>query len=296
MLRLRTSVTAIADKAFLECRDLTEVTIGDNVKSIGESAFNTCDKLETVNWNSNLKSIGKKAFAYTKVSNDLLLPAALETIGYMAFYHAEWTKNLALGANVSYIGYDAFGAMYDLATITVDPANKRYASPNDCNAILARNSVTNVLDTLVAGSRGTTVVPEGVTIILDEAFSWRRGLTLTLPTTLKEIENYAFDNALINDLYILSSTLPTTGSDTFGGDYSAYKVLHVQPELVETCKTTAPWSLFQQIVAIGSEGINGITTDDAKATWFTIDGKRIEGGMPTQPGLYIRNGKKVIIR
>ena len=38
-----------------------------------------------------------------------------------------------------------------------------------------------------------------------------------------------------------------------------------------------------------------IVTDSGNATWYTLDGRRLEG-MPTQKGIYITNGKKIIIK
>ena len=41
-------VTAIGNRAFLNCRSLTNVTIGNSVTNIGESAFNSCWNLTSV--------------------------------------------------------------------------------------------------------------------------------------------------------------------------------------------------------------------------------------------------------
>ena len=44
-------------------------------------------------------------------------------------------------------------------------------------------------------------------------------------------------------------------------------------------------------------GIDGMTTSDSegKEEWYTLDGKRLDG-KPSQKGLYLRNGKKVVIK
>jgi hypothetical protein len=40
-----------------------------------------------------------------------------------------------------------------------------------------------------------------------------------------------------------------------------------------------------------------MTTSDSegKEEWYTLDGKRLDG-KPSQKGLYLRNGKKVVIK
>ncbi len=44
-------------------------------------------------------------------------------------------------------------------------------------------------------------------------------------------------------------------------------------------------------------GIDEMTTSDSEGTqeWYTLDGKRLDG-KPSQKGLYLRNGKKVVIK
>lgn len=55
-------VTAIADKAFMANKKLTQVVIGKNVKTIGKSAFEKCGKLKTINVKGTaVKKVGKNA-------------------------------------------------------------------------------------------------------------------------------------------------------------------------------------------------------------------------------------------
>ena len=47
-------------------------------------------------------------------------------------------------------------------------------------------------------------------------------------------------------------------------------------------------------------GIENLTPDaapkaEAAEHWFTLDGRRLQG-QPTAPGIYINNGKKVVIK
>ena len=47
--------------------------------------------------------------------------------------------------------------------------------------------------------------------------------------------------------------------------------------------------------ATGIHSIDKLTTDDADGAWYGIDGRRLQG-KPTKRGLYIVNGKKVVIK
>ena len=58
-------IVKIADKAFMNCKKLTKVTVGKNVKTIGKKAFANCKALKTVQIPKGLKKskIPKNAFA-----------------------------------------------------------------------------------------------------------------------------------------------------------------------------------------------------------------------------------------
>ena len=52
------NVTAIKDRAFYNCSDLTSITIGSNVTSIGSYAFNGCSSLTSVKIPNKVEIIG----------------------------------------------------------------------------------------------------------------------------------------------------------------------------------------------------------------------------------------------
>ena len=56
-------VTAIADKAFCGCGNITGVTVPDTVISIGQYAFYDCPNLKQVNLSDALTSMGANAFS-----------------------------------------------------------------------------------------------------------------------------------------------------------------------------------------------------------------------------------------
>lgn len=58
------SVTSIGRYAFLDCTDLTSITLPNSVTSIGENAFSDCTYLETVIFGSGLQNIRECAFWY----------------------------------------------------------------------------------------------------------------------------------------------------------------------------------------------------------------------------------------
>lgn len=77
-------VTIISDKAFLECTNLTSVTIPDSVTTIGDSAFSECENLAHVTMGDNVTTIGQDAFYETAITN-ISLPDSVERIESLAF-------------------------------------------------------------------------------------------------------------------------------------------------------------------------------------------------------------------
>ena len=140
------SVTAIGDRAFEDCTNLTQINFaeGSNLKTIGEYAFIYCDSLETINipasvtnlgyglfyndnaikevnvesGNENYKSIdgvlfnkdGTELIFYPdgKTDSSYTIPNGVKTIDANAFYGCENLTKLTIPASVEYIGYDAF--------------------------------------------------------------------------------------------------------------------------------------------------------------------------------------------
>ena len=57
------TVTAIGDSAFKDNKDITQLTIPDNIEQIGGNAFDGCSRLQTIYIGKGVREIGSKAFA-----------------------------------------------------------------------------------------------------------------------------------------------------------------------------------------------------------------------------------------
>lgn len=78
-------VTAIGDKAFSYCEDLTAVTIGDYVTAIGNEAFENCYRLTSIELGDYVISIGNSAFRYCSNLVSVVMGKGLNSIGQWAF-------------------------------------------------------------------------------------------------------------------------------------------------------------------------------------------------------------------
>lgn len=98
------------------------------------------------------------------------------------------------------------------------------------------------------------------------------------------------------DVYCYSETVPKTATDAFKGTSLEASTLHVPATAVEAYKATWPWSDFKDIVAIEEDpdGIMGVRKSaDGSGDYYDLTGRK---ALKLRKGLYIRNGKKVVIK
>lgn len=75
-------VTKINTKACYNCKQLTSVTVGNNVEVVGDQAFAKCTKLKKITIGKGLKKLGKKTFYQDKNLQQITIRSTkLKTIG-----------------------------------------------------------------------------------------------------------------------------------------------------------------------------------------------------------------------
>ena len=83
-------VTAIADKAFYGCSEITSVIIPESVTKIGKSAFSYCGALSEVYLPNELTEIGDEAFYMCfNLNKASLSNTKIKSIGARAFAYCE---------------------------------------------------------------------------------------------------------------------------------------------------------------------------------------------------------------
>lgn len=183
------SVTGISNSAFYNCKNLTGVTIGDNVNLIDHWEFYGCTSLTTVTMGKNVKSIG-----------------------YCAFGGCSSITEITIGNSVTEIDDRAFWGCSGLVSISVDANNTVFDSRDNCNALI--NTSTN---TLLLGCKNTTI-PYGINIIGTNAFRDCKELTeIALPNTIDSIAPNAFADCEDLSNLTLPNSLTIIAHDAFYG-------------------------------------------------------------------------------
>ena len=253
-LVLPKTVTSLGRDIFYYARNLKALSVEDgnpkydsrdNCNAIIETATNTlCIGCVNTVIPSTVKAFGDMAFSGKPGLKEILIPDGITSIGWSAFWADVDLSSVTLPASVTSLGESPFGGCERITSFTIDPANPKYDSRNNCNAII--ETATN---TLIQGF-STTKIPEGVKVIAPAAFRSLASLTeMEIPASVEKIEAEAF-------LYCNQMTKVTThvkkpfavSSMVFNGDNMKIAKLYVPYGTKQAYANTPGWSNFPYII------------------------------------------------
>ena len=110
-------VTAIAPSAFLNCTNLTSVTIPNSVTDIGYNAFIGCKSLTSIDIPNSVTDIGDGAFAYCSALTSLTIPDSITSIDSHVFHCCYGLTSATLPNSVTNIGRQAFSYCDSLTAV-----------------------------------------------------------------------------------------------------------------------------------------------------------------------------------
>ncbi len=255
------AVTSIGDQAFVNCGDLTSVTIPNSVTLIGTLAFSGCSDLTSVTIPNTVISFGEGVFVKCSGLTTVTLSSTLAAVPSRTFEGCSALTSVVIPGSAISIGDDAFF---------------------NCSAL---TSVT---------------IPNSVTKIGANAFTACTGLTtLTIPKSVTSIDDYAFSGcSSLKELYCAAKMPPTCGFAVFEEVDTTTCVLLVPSESYDAYGKAAQWADFTNRVGYdfegeeepGTSGLESINSRILPTEIYDLQGRRV--AQPRQ-GLYIVNGKTV---
>ena len=208
------SVSTIGNNAFNECNNLIHVTInsnglvnknhqydnnfctifgnqvkeyilGNEITGIGNYAFYHCSNVESITISSNATQIGSNAFSGCSSLSSITLPEGVTNIDNNAFSGCVSLTSVDIPSSVINLSTNAFGGCSNLQKVTLRS-----------NIITSASYATAYnIKTMFGSSVTEFILGEGVTSIGYCAFDGCNNLiSLTLPSSLTTIDNYAFRN------------------------------------------------------------------------------------------------------
>ena len=163
------------------------------------------------------------------------------------------------------------------------------------------NTIKTIGDQAFYGSAlRSIVIPNSVILIGSNAFGncWELQ-SVVIGRGVADIQSGAFRSHNLCDIICLAEQLPQTNEYAFEDYTYDHAILHVPAQSLDDYKSTAPWSNFQNIVALTEEdypaGINNLTPtlSQGEGVIFNLQGQRINTLLK---GLNIVDGKKVVVR
>jgi hypothetical protein len=316
------SVTSIGAEAFWDHGGLTSIIIPASVQSIGATAFNQCDGLSTVTIGSGVTSISNSAFAGCDNLGSVTIYATnAPTLGMNVFYSEVniWRKYYVFSDRV-----DAYKSAWDLYASAIDaiPALEVHDAGGELGSWCTYYN--GLADATVAD--GTTVYTAklnnegGVTLTATGSRIIKRGEAVLLKSAANVVLSSAassgdgvYDG---NELLGVDVETPQDANTTYyvlskpaGKDFGFYKLArensnsepiklgankaylavasaHDAPEFIGFSENTT---------AINEHEFN--ESHELSGAIYDLQGRKIaKGQKPTAKGLYIVNGKKVIIK
>ncbi|MBR1688415.1 MAG: C10 family peptidase [Prevotella sp.] len=294
-LTIGSEVTEIHPYAFAG-RNLSKVVFPESVNSIGKQAFYNCRMVETIRVeNREVPTVGANAFAgidstYTK----LYVPAGTKD----TYKRAQGWKRFS---NIAEFG----------TTVKARNANRYYGDPNpNFGYTLSGDYVTGVAELTCEADElspvGTydiipsagTITASGLTFVNGTLTVKKAPLTVSVVSVSREqwsenpefelvfdgLKNGETEPEWISLPYI--STAATAQSAvgqyaiTISGGEARNYTLTLQPGILTITENTT--------------AIRDVRSDTRTEPIFTLDGRRISGTL--RPGVYIRSGKKYVVK
>jgi uncharacterized protein YjdB len=192
-----TGVTEIAAKAFMECTNLTAITLPE-ATSIGDECFSSCEELTAVTLPDTLTSIGESCFADCTALTEVTLPNALTKIGDYGFSGCTALTEITLPDSMMILGNNVFRNCSSLTSI--DLSKKLQSIGDRCfGSCKELKSIT---------------LPETLTSLGEYCFSWCYGLEyMKLPKSLQSIGDYCFIASSIDILDLRETNFTSVESN-----------------------------------------------------------------------------------
>lgn len=235
------------------------LTIPGTVKYIGYQSFRDFGNMYSLTLNEGLDSLGYEAFAYCAVLRSLRLPETLRYIGDGAFCGASLIPSLTVPSSVRHIGVRAFQWCTRMETLMI------------------AGGVEHIGDYAFYGNIGLRQlsIPASVSTFCLQVFNWCTALSSVVSANAEPFD--------IDPMSFAESTYQQATLYVPYGSKSRYE-------------SATGWQKFSNIVEADLSAVHSVRIDDkTPLKWHTLDGRSLPN-KPRQKGVYVRGGKKIVVK
>lgn len=319
-LTLGDSISSIGQHAFDGCKSLVDVVIPDAVSQLSDYSFRNCSSLQSFTIGQNVAQIGSYVWDGCSNLTDITVPANTEIIGDYSFQGctslsqliiADRKEKLSLGNNgsKSFFSDCPLDYVYLGGKISYNTSSSYGYSPFYRNTTLRSVVITDEEDTLYDNEfYGCTNLQEvklgdGVKQIGNWAFSGCAKLnSFTFGSGLESIGKEAFsDCTSLTKLVSEALVPPTCGSQALEDINKWDCTLYVPAASIADYQSADQWKDFffvesnAGMVDDEDDALDTIERDqNVDAHIFNINGTPVTN--LNRPGLYIKDGQKVMMR
>lgn len=227
------SVTAILDRAFANCFQLTNISIPNSVTSIDFSAFEHCTSLKSITLPSSLRNISMFLFHNCSQLTTIQIPDSVLSIQDYAFGNCTRLETIRIPVSVTSIGNLAFAGCPNSMTVTYSGSKKQWNKINGKDELLNIPLVCNKLEATFNPDNGDPTVTKFIDNDKNSKF------TELVPEPTKE--NYTFAGWYNGNKKFDFTTVPTgdvtlTAKWTANDYYVSFVTEHGDPPTSQNVK------------------------------------------------------------
>ena len=250
------SVTAILDRAFANCFQLTNISIPNSVTSIDFSAFEHCTSLKSITLPSSLRNISMFLFHNCSQLTTIQIPDSVLSIQDYAFGNCTRLETIRIPVSVTSIGNLAFAGCPSSMTVTYPGSKTQLDKINGKDELLNIPLVCNKLEATFDPDNGKPKV----TKFIDNDKNSKFAELVPEPTK----ENYTFAGWYNGNEKFDFTTVPT-GDVTLTAKWTAkdYEVRFITEHGNAPASQNVPYN--KTATNPGTLTAEGYTFDD----WYT---------------------------
>lgn len=205
----------IGERAFENCRELSEISLPNDLAEIYSGVFNSCHSLVEINLPSSLFAIGDNAFASCSRLKRITLPNGVSRIDDAVFSGCTSLEAVSIPESVSKIGKNVFKDCTNLTRINIPAGVRKIDSGcfRGCSSLTEinvnpRNKKYKSMDGVMFSKNKSVIVCHPANIDSEE---------YEIPDSVSIIEDWAFANCTKLKKVIIPDSVEIIGEGAFIG-------------------------------------------------------------------------------